>query len=80
MQLNVELRGNEEDCATHWDTTVSLKVLELVTRFSKDAVQHSKWHRKLTAERLNQSGKPIDDDKLQEGMEVYFYKPPSQHE
>ena len=80
MQLNVELRGNTEDCVTHWDTTVPLRVIELASRFSKDAVKHSEWHRKLTADKLNQSGKPIDNDKLKDGMEVYFYKPPSQQE
>ena len=80
MQLNVELRGNEEDCVTHWDTTVPLKVIELASRFAKDAVKHSEWHRKMTADKLNQSGKPIDEKLLHDGMEVCFYKPPSQHE
>ena len=80
MQLNVELRGNAEDLVTHWDTTLPLKVIELASRFSKDAAKHSEWHRKLTADRLNQSGKLIDNTLLQDGMEVYFYKPPSQHE
>ena len=32
----------------------------------------------MTAESRNQSGKPIDNALLRDGMEVYFYKPPSQ--
>ena len=50
MQLSVELRGNEEDCVTQWDTTVPYKVLELAARFAYDAVKHSEWHRKMTAD------------------------------
>ena len=46
MQSSVELRSNEEDCVTHWDTTVHYKVLELAARFAIDAVKHSEWHRK----------------------------------
>ena len=34
----------------------------------------------MTAEDRNQSGKPIDNALLRDGMEVYFYKPPSQAE
>jgi transposase InsO family protein len=80
MQISTDLRGNEEDCVTHWDTTVHNNVLELATRFSKSAVSQSEWHRKMTAEARNQSGKPIENDLLKDGMEVYFYKPPSQAE
>jgi hypothetical protein len=80
MQLSVELRGNEEDCVTQWDTTVPYKVLELAARFAYDAVKHSEWHRKMTSDKLNQSGKPVDNNLLHDGMEVYFYKPPSQEE
>ena len=80
MQLYSEPRGDDEDCVTHWDTTVHNNVVELATRLSKDAVRQSEWHRKMTAEKRNQSGKPIDNALLKDGMEVYFYKPPSQAE
>jgi len=80
MQLYTEPRGDDEDCVTHWDTTVHKNVVELATRFASDAVRQSEWHRKMTAEARNQSGKPIDNALLKEGMEVYFYKPPSQSE
>jgi hypothetical protein len=80
MQLYSEPRGDDEDCVTHWDTTVHNNVVELATRFAKCAVGQSEWHRKMTAEARNQSGKPIDNSLLRDGMEVYFYKPPSQTE
>jgi hypothetical protein len=80
MQLFTEPRGDDEDCVTQWDTTVHNNVIELATRFARDAVSQSEWHRKMTAESRNQSGKPIDNTLLKEGMEVYFYKPPSQAE
>ena len=80
MQLHSEPRGDDEDCVTHWDTTVHNNVIEMATRFAKNAVSQSEWHRRMTAESRNQSGKPIENDLLREGMEVYFYKPPSQTE
>jgi transposase InsO family protein len=80
MQLFTELRGDDEDCITHWDTTVHNNVVELAARFARGAVTQSEWHRKMTAEARNQSGKPIDNALLKDGMEVYFYKPPSQTE
>ena len=78
MQLYSEPRGDDEDCVTHWDTTVHKNVIEMATRLAKSAVSQSEWHRKMTAETRNQSGKPIDNALLKDGMEVYFYKPPSQ--
>ncbi len=41
---------------------------------------HSEWHRRMTSEKLNQANRPFDDSRLQVGMKVYFYKPPSQQE
>ena len=34
----------------------------------------------MTAEKLNQAGRPIDEEALKPGDDVYFYRPPSQGE
>jgi hypothetical protein len=40
----------------------------------------SEWHRRMTAEKLNQSGQPVDMTKFPIGTRVFFYKPPSKQE
>ena len=56
------------------------KALELSIRLAKVAQMHSEWHRKMTAQKLNQSGKKIEDKLLEVGSKVFFYRPPSQGE
>jgi len=63
-----------------WEKGIHLKILELSTRLTKVAQAHSQWHRRMTAEKLNQAGRTIDEDKLKPGDDVYFYRPPSQGE
>ncbi len=55
-------------------------MLELAARMAAVAQSHSKWHRRMTSEKLNQANLPFDDSQLQPGMKVYFYKPPSQQD
>jgi hypothetical protein len=40
----------------------------------------SEWHRRMTAEKLNQSGQPVDMSKYPIGTKVFFYRPPSKQE
>ena len=63
-----------------WEKGIHLKILELATRLTKVAQAHSQWHRRMTAEKLNQAGRTIDDNLLKPGDSVYFYRPPSQDE
>jgi hypothetical protein len=46
--------------------------------FKDDAVRHSQWHKKMTAENLNVAGKKIEDNPCEAGAEVYYFKPPTQ--
>ena len=62
------------------DKGLNKKVLELSIRLAKVAQMHSEWHRKMTAQKLNQSGKKIEDKLLKAGSKVFFYRPPSQGE
>jgi hypothetical protein len=40
----------------------------------------SEWHRRMTAEKINQSGQPVDMAKYPVGTRAFFYKPPSKQE
>ena len=42
------------------------------------AQQNTEWHRRMTSERLNQTGKPISQTEIPPGSQVYFFKPPTQ--
>ena len=66
--------------ADKWEKGLHKKVLELSSRYAKIAQMHSEWHRRMTAEKLNQSGKKVDEHLLKPGMDVYFYRPPTQGE
>ena len=67
-----------EGITTKWDATVPHKVLELATRMADIAQQNSEWHRKMSSNRLNQAGKPINPNGIPSNSKVYFYKPPTQ--
>ena len=59
----------------------SLKLqLELAVRMAEVARSVSEWHRRMTAEKLNQSGQPVDMTKYPVDTRVFFYKPPSKQE
>jgi hypothetical protein len=59
----------------------SLKLqLELSVRMVEVSRSVSEWHRRMTAEKLNQSGQPVDMSKYPIGTKVFFYKPPSKQE
>jgi hypothetical protein len=60
----------------------SLKLqLELSVRMAEVSRSvSSEWHRRMTAEKLNQSGQPVDMSKYPIGTKVFFYRPPSKQE
>ena len=66
--------------SANWEKSVHLKTLELATRLASIAQAHSQWHRRKTAQKLNQAGKAIDESLLKVGDSVYFYRPPSQND
>ena len=67
-----------EDISTHFDTSLHKAMLELATRLADAANRESEWHRRMTSEKLNMTGRKIAVDLLQTKAKVYFYKPPSQ--
>ncbi len=70
----------DEDIDEFFDKD-SLKLqLELTVRVAEVARSVSEWHRRMAAEKLNQSGQPVDMTKYPVGTRVFFYKPPSKQE
>ena len=75
----VDEEGTElQEVLPQWDTSIHKKVLELAERLKDDAVRHSQWQKRMTAEKLNMAGKKIDDNLYDIGTEVYYFKPPTQ--
>jgi hypothetical protein len=75
----VDEEGTElQEVLTQWDTSMHKKVLELAERLKEEAVKHSQWHKRMTAENLNMAGKKIEDNLYEIGTEVYYFKPPTQ--
>ncbi len=70
----------DEDIDEFFDKD-SLKLqLELAVSMAEVARSVSEWHKRMTAEKLNQSGQPVDMTKYLVGTRVFFYKPPSKQE
>jgi hypothetical protein len=76
--------GYEHEVDEHIDDFFdkdSLKLqLELAVRIAEVARSVSEWHRRMTAEKLNQSRQPVDMSKYPVGTRVFFYKPSSKQE
>ncbi len=67
----------DEDIDEFFDKD-SLKLqLELSVRMVEVSRSVSEWHRRMTAEKLNQSGQPVDMSKYLIDTKVFFYRPPS---
>ena len=70
----------DEDIDEFFDKD-SLKLqLELAVRMAEVSRSVSEWHRRMTAEKLNQSGQPVDMTKYPVGTKVFFHRPPSKQE
>ena len=69
-----------EDVDIAFDTSEQKAVIELAMRMSEIVRSTSEWHRRMTSQKLSQSGKSIDYEALIPGAKVYFYKPPTAQE
>jgi hypothetical protein len=67
-----------EDISTHFDKSLPKAMLEFSVRLSDAVNAQSEWHRRMTSEKLNMSGRKIDTSLLKLKSKLYFYKPPSQ--
>jgi len=79
LQFNAE-EGISTDAAKLWEKGLPKKVIELAHEFAQIAQANSEWHRRMNSENLNSANKKNDTKLLQDGLSVYFYKPPSQEE
>jgi hypothetical protein len=70
----------DEDIDEFFDKDSLKMQLELAVRMAEVARSVSEWHRRMTAEKLNQSGQPVDMSRYPVGTKVFFYKPPSKQE
>ena len=66
-----------EDVSPTFDSSLTKSILELAMELVTEVRSITEWHRRMTHEQLNQSGRVINLDKLVVGTEVYFYKPPT---
>lgn len=80
LQLTDEGGTDLNQAITQWETSLFKNILRLSERLTDEANKQSQWHKKMTASRLNQSGKKVDDNLLKIGAKVYFYKPPNHAE
>ena len=66
-----------EDVSPTFDSSLTKSILELAMELVTEVRSITEWHRRMTHEHLNQSGRVINLDKLAVGTDVYFYKPPT---
>jgi hypothetical protein len=78
----MELEADDllEDVDVNFDKSDIKLLMELAMRMADSVRSTSEWHRRMTSNRLAQSGHKIDYNALTPGAKVYFYKPPSQQE
>ena len=69
-----------EDLSPTFDSSLTKSILELAMELVTEVRSITEWHRRMTHEHQNQSGRVINLDKLAIGTEVYFYKPPTVHD
>jgi hypothetical protein len=69
-----------EDVDAFFDQEIIKEQLELAVRMAEVVTSTSKWHRRMTAENLSQSGQAVDLEKYTIGHKTYVYKPPSMNE
>ncbi len=76
----MELEADDllEDVDVDFDKSDNKLLMELAMRMADSVRSTSKWHRRMTSNRLAQSEHKIDySSALTPGAKVYFYKPPS---
>ena len=80
LQLIDEEGKDMDQSIVQWESSLWKGVLQLTERLTDEANKQSQWHKRMTASRLNQSGKKIEDHLLENGASVYFYRPPNREE
>jgi hypothetical protein len=80
LQITAEEGTDIQEPDNTWEASIFPKVCRLAERLAYDAQRHSQWHKRMNAHNLNQSGAKIQGKGLEKGDQVYFYRPPSQHE
>ena len=73
LQITDEEGTELQDPIPMWEGSLFKKVLLLAERLKDDAVKHSQWHKRMTAEKLNMTGKQINTDLVRVGQEVYYH-------
>ena len=83
MQINTEEgRGNADttDVSNRFDESTVHKIFELAISFSEQAQRLSEWHRRMSAHKLDQTGKKRKTTPLPVGSKVWYYRPPTKDE
>ncbi len=80
LQITAEEGTDIQEPDNTWEASVFPKVCRLAERLAYDAQCHSKWHKRMNAHDLNQSGAKNSRQRIGKRRQVYFYRPPSQHE
>jgi hypothetical protein len=65
-----------EDDDKTFDNNELKSVMELAMRMAEIVRSTSEWHRRMTSDKLSQTGKSISYEALIPGAKVYFYKLP----
>ncbi len=69
-----------EDVDQFFDQSIIKDQMELAVRMAEVTRSTSKWHRRMTAENLSQTGYAVDLTKYPIGRNAFIYKPPTQAE
>ena len=83
IQFNTEegREGNDLlDVSDRFDESDVKKIFELAMSFAEQAKSQSEWHRRMSNEKLDQTGKKRKTSPIPVGSKIWFYKPPSQEE
>ena len=83
IQFNTEEGTTTDDLvdvSKRFDDSDVKKIVELSSRFLTYANGNSEWHRRMTSNKLCQTGKRRKDSSFSVGMKVWYYRPPTQEE
>ena len=83
LQFNTEEGRSSNDLvdvSSKFDESHVKKIFELAMSFAEHAKSQSEWHRLMTSQKLDQTGKQRKNTPIPIGQKVWFYRPPSQEE
>jgi hypothetical protein len=75
--MNLDADDLLEGLDKSFDSSELKSVMELAMRMAEIVRSTSKWHRRMSSNKLSQNEKCINYEGLIPGANVYFYKPPS---